>query len=295
MPAATADEIRLSAPDGWVLGMRVFRPAGAPRGALLCGHAMMTDGAYFDRPRGGGFASWMAARGWSVYVPDFRGHGRSGPRADEGARWTFDDLVLHDWPALRRAAAEDAGVPDADLCVLGHSLGGLVTAADAARHGFRGRRTIFLTTNVWNVSALGLDREGLRARAVRSLMRLLTTGGRPLPVRRLRFGNHDEAAPYVRQITTWWQNGSFRSLDGLDYASALEGWNRDAVAVAGTGDWMCPPGAAGAFTGGRIPLHVEGRRSGLSFDPDHFQLLTREAGNPFQQRVLRFLETGTWA
>jgi predicted alpha/beta hydrolase len=296
MPAVAPERVSITAADGWQLGMRVFRARGSGRGAILCGHAMMTDGAYFDRPRERGWASWMAECGFDVYVADFRGHTLSGPVPRKGGSWTFDDLARLDWPAFRTVAAESSRCAQAELSVLGHSLGGLVIAADAALSGFQARRTVFLSCNVYNIPALGLSRDGLRARAVTTLLHGLTVGGRPFPARRLRIGNCDEAAPYMRQVLGWWRSGRFEGLDGVDYRQGLRQWRNPAVAIAGDGDWMCTPSASADFVkGGRsIDCVIEGRASGLSFAPNHFQLMTHPDAGAFHERLARFLETGTY-
>ena len=281
--------------DRWRLGMRIYRARGSARGAVLCGHAMMTDGRYFDKPVGEGFATWLARQGFDVFVPDFRGHGLSGPGAEAGARWSFDELVKYDWPALRAAAADASCCSAADLCVIGHSLGGLVVAADAVRSGFQARRTVFLSANVWNLRAMSLV-EAMKARGLLSMLSVMPRLGRPVPVRRLGIGTADEAPQYIRQFVDWCQSGRFESLDGMDYRAALPVWRRAAVAVVGQGDWMCTEQGAGRFLGSSpsIPLAVEGPSSGLSFAPDHFSLLTRQPGNEWHRRLADFLDSGLY-
>jgi pimeloyl-ACP methyl ester carboxylesterase len=284
------ERFEVTAGDGWRLSVRHFRAQGSGRRALLCGHAMMTDGAYFTRA--GGFAAYLSARGFDVFVPDFRGHGASGPTAGEGGRWSFDDLAAYDWPALRAAAAQRAACGEAELAVLGHSLGGLVTVAHASRSGAAWARTVLLSANIWRMPRLRLFPDRLRAAALVRVLDRFAAAGRVLPVRRLKAGNADEAPAYVRQFVQWTRTGEFRALDGFDYESALESWAGPAMAVAGTGDWMCSPEGARDFVrraGGRIPVVVEGPPSGLAFAPDHFTLLTRPDARPFWERLAAFL------
>lgn len=289
--------VYVSTNDGWRLGMRVFRAAGSPRGALLCGHAMMTDGAYFEKPFGAGFASSLTARGFDVFVPDFRGHGLSTPRAHEGGRWSFDDYVEQDWPALRTAAAGLTGCREDELCVLGHSLGGLVTVADAARTGFRARRTLFLTANMWDMTVMDGFSERAKARVMAAVLASFVRLNIPFPVRRLGIGNCDEAPGYVSQFLGWGRTGRFLSRSGFDYGTGMDAWGRDAAAVVGDGDRLCPVAGARRFvrsaeTG--IPVFEEGRASGLAMRPNHFDLIRNPACLPFHARAAEFLEHGRW-
>lgn len=287
--------LRVRAADGWTLILRAYRSPN-PRAALLCGHAMMTDGSYFDKPRGVGLASWLAEQGINVYVGDFRGHGLSGPHAHEGARWSFDDLYRLDWPAFRAAAAADVGCREDELCALGHSLGGLVLAA-AAVEGWQPARGIFLTVNRWNLHNARWNLRGVRERALTMLLERVTSGDRPFPARRWRLGNVDESPAYLRQVTGWWRSGRFSSLDGQDLEAGLRDWQHPAVAVCADADWMCLPDQAAAFVApakGKIAMVVEGKPSGLAFCADHFGLITREPGNAFHRRLVSFLETGKY-
>jgi alpha-beta hydrolase superfamily lysophospholipase len=71
---------------------------------------------------------WFADRGVAAYALDFRGHGRSGGKPGFVRRWDeyLDDLS-------RFLAIDELKKTDTPLFVLGHSHGGLVTAAAAQR------------------------------------------------------------------------------------------------------------------------------------------------------------------
>ncbi|MGZ3406752.1 MAG: alpha/beta fold hydrolase, partial [Polyangia bacterium] len=117
--------------DGWVLRGEIV-VAAPPVAVAVVGHAMMVDRRTLDRPRGRGLVSSLAARGVACVVADLRGHGRSGPRADEGGDWSYDDLVEHDVPTL--VAFARSRFPDLPLTCVGHSLFGHVSLAHLARH-----------------------------------------------------------------------------------------------------------------------------------------------------------------
>ena len=96
-----------------------WRPrAGAVRGVLVIHHGLADHSARYA-----GLAERLARAGYAVWALDMRGHARSaGPRIRFDR---IDDLVgdLERFVALVRTRE-----PGAPLFVLGHSLGGLVTA-----------------------------------------------------------------------------------------------------------------------------------------------------------------------
>lgn len=116
-----------SVPDAPVSGY-VWR-AEHPRGEVLISHGV---GEYATRyvERYHALIPTLVERGFSVYAYDQRGHGLSG-----GRRAVVDLNVLVDdhlkaREALRSRPGDNLTLP---LFALGHSMGGLVTAASASR------------------------------------------------------------------------------------------------------------------------------------------------------------------
>jgi alpha-beta hydrolase superfamily lysophospholipase len=70
------DELSTRTADGVTLRIDHVRARGRRRGAIVCLHAMMTDGRYFGARRESSLAASFAAAGFDVFVADFRGHGR---------------------------------------------------------------------------------------------------------------------------------------------------------------------------------------------------------------------------
>jgi len=68
-------------------------------------------------------ATWLASRGVAVHAFDHQGHGRSSGRRCYVRR--FSDLLDDTEQALARARSVHPGLP---LFVVGHSMGGLITA-----------------------------------------------------------------------------------------------------------------------------------------------------------------------
>lgn len=271
------DEITALTADGVTLRIDRLRPTnGVPRGAIVCLHAMMTDGRYFGaRKADDTFAHVLAREGFEVFVPDFRGHGRSQPPTAERDDWSFDDLVELDLPAIVTACATAAGCTANDLVLLGHSLGGLVSTAAIGTGRIPSPRLLVLaSTSVW----LHGPRGPIARRAVMGVYRAATQLLGYAPIRRLRVGTADEAASYVRQLTDWTRSMQWTSARGVDYTASAETITTPVLPFCGAGDWMCTPRDAAAFVGHlscAAELRVVGTRRGDALDPDHFELFTR--------------------
>ena len=229
------DELVARTADGVELRIDRVRAQGSSRGALVCLHAMMTDGRYFGARRPDGLAAELAARGLDVFVPDFRGHGRSVPPRAGQSEWSFDDLVELDLPAIVAATPPGA-------VLLGHSLGGLVAAAALATGRIPAPKLLVLAaTSVW----LG---ETLARRAVMAAYRGITALAGKAPIRALHAGTADESRLYIEQLTGWSRTGRWTSLRGIDYLAQLAAIETPALAFCSARDWMCRPHDAERIT-----------------------------------------------
>jgi predicted alpha/beta hydrolase len=264
--------------DGVALHVDRVAATGKRRGVIVCLHAMMTDGRYFGATRDGSFAHELAAGGFDVLVPDFRGHGKSELRAGRDD-WSFDDLVELDLPAI--VAAADCA--PSELVLLGHSLGGLVTAAALGIGAIPSPRLVLLAaTTVW----LG---ETAKRRALMSLYRGITAVVGKAPIRTLRIGSADEAATYMKQLTGWSRAGKWTNLRGADYAAGLANVETPVLPFVGAGDWMCTPTDARGFVKklpNAAPVRVVGVQHGDALDPDHFALFTKPEMRPLWRDLL---------
>ncbi len=284
--AAAHDELEARTADGVTLRMDRVRAEGARRGAVVCLHAMMTDGRYFGARREGGFARALAAAGLDVVVADFRGHGRSTPPRAGPDDWSFDDLVELDLPAIVGAAARASGCAPADLALLGHSLGGLVAAAALGTGRIPPpRKLVLASTAVWLVGRRG----PLHRRAVMALYRGAAAALGRAPIRAVGAGTADEAATYVAQLTGWARAARWTSLRGADYLAALAAIATPVLPIASAGDWMCTPHDAIGFAEripAAAPARIVGRWYGDALDPDHFGLFTRPALRPVWDELI---------
>ncbi|HVY47676.1 MAG TPA: alpha/beta fold hydrolase, partial [Minicystis sp.] len=219
MRGAAAFEARTD--DGVVLRGDVVLPEAPPRAVAVLAHAMMVTRRVMDRPSGAGLASALASRGLAVVNADLRGHGESGPRADEGATYAYDDFVTRDVTAL--VAAARARFPGLPVAVVGHSLGGHAAAIAAGLDPANAPDAIVaLAANLWLPKL-----EPSRARRV--LKRSMFAGWLRLAERKgyfdprpLKLGNNPEPLAYIRQFVRMFEEDHITSADGrVDYEAAL--------------------------------------------------------------------------
>ncbi len=103
---------------GAVLTGRLFLPPGRPRVAVVLHGATGVPQSFYAP-----FATWLAAeRGFACLTYDYRDFGASARGAMRRSRATMADWGLRDQTAALAALA--VRLPDADLWVIGHSLGG---------------------------------------------------------------------------------------------------------------------------------------------------------------------------
>lgn len=287
--APTREPFETRCADGWLLrGEWVVPPS--PCAVAIAGHAMMADRRTLDRPAGQGLVSALARRSIAVLWPDLRGHGLSGPRAEDGGDWGYDDLVDLDVPALVSAAR--ARFPGLPVVAVGHSLFGHVALAHAARNPAVPLAGIaMLSCNMWNPAwraPLRWLTKGVLLEAVRAVSARV---GR-FPARRLRVGSNDEAPRYAHDLARFWRAGDWRARDGFSYYRALSRVLVPVRAWVGAGDRLLSPPAEAQGIVSPVPgarLEVVGRRSGLPFDPGHMAMVLDARARPVWEDVASFI------
>jgi predicted alpha/beta hydrolase len=279
----------VTTPDGWTLRGEWLLPS-TPRSVAVAGHGMMVDRRTLDRPRGDGLVTHLARAGVAVLWIDLRGHGESGPRAEEGGDWGYDDLVA-DVPVLLEAAR--ARFPSLPLYTVGHSLFAHVVLGHLSRRpGTALDGHVMLAANVcnpgWRARPLLLLSRGLGIEAMALLARVR---GR-VPIRALKQGTDDEALGYARDFVRIWRRQRWRARDGYDYWDALPSVSVPTLALVGAGDKYFAPPVDAREVAARLPrcdFEVVGRRSGLAFDPGHMGLVLDERCRPVWERVAAFV------
>jgi alpha-beta hydrolase superfamily lysophospholipase len=278
-------EMRMA--DGWTLRGEWLIPE-QPRAVVVLSHAMMVNRRTLDRPRGRGLASTLAEAGAAVALCDLRGHGESGPRAADGADWSYDDLVADVAPMMAQAGARFPSLPRA---AVGHSLFGHVTLAHLARGGAGVDRLVMLACNVHNPSWRATPIEWAKKLALIAVMAASARAIGYVPIRRLGRGSDDEARSYALDFLRNGIGPSWRARDGFDYFAALPSVTTPVLALVGAGDHFMAPRSdvAGLMRPVRsATVEIVGRASGLAIDPGHMQLVLDERARPAWQRVARF-------
>lgn len=266
--------------DGCELGVKVTEPIGPVQGEVLVLPAMMVDVRSLDRPPGGGLASVLAEEGFRVHRADLRGRGMS-PVSD----FTYEDLVYRDLPALVEALP--------DPWVLGHSLGGHVTAASwgagcIAPHGLIG-----FGANVWMPSLEPSRRrrlaKGLTMRVARRSVRHL--GG--FPASRVGIGPVDEPAGYAGDLTRFWFQDRWSDRAGRDWMPGLKTIDGPALMVCSEGDaLLAHPDGATAFAAGIPGVEVWRLKDGdlgMPHAPSHMEMGVDPLAEPLWRAVAEWM------
>jgi len=116
-------ETRFKASDGLELYCQAWKPEGPTKAVLAVVHGYGEhSGRYFK------LADYFVPRGYALYAYDLRGHGKSaGPR---GYINRFDEYLTDTDTFLKFVHQAEPG----RLFLVGHSLGGLISAAYAIEH-----------------------------------------------------------------------------------------------------------------------------------------------------------------
>ncbi|SDT98224.1 alpha/beta fold hydrolase [Halopseudomonas salegens] len=215
--------MRVTTADGETLHVQRFSATAEASGPpLLLMHGLAEDGRVFYPSHGLGLAPFLAAAGYSVYVPDLRGHGHSTPALEPGLVITQNALICNDLPALfELLSASHAGQAWAGLA---HGVGGLWLTSALIRQP------------QWLANSAGLVHFATRRASVAASWRkrlvinwlwqgVVTRFSRIkgyVPAVALGAGTSNESCQLQADALDWLQGGAWRDLtDGFDYADAL--------------------------------------------------------------------------
>lgn len=273
--------------DGWILRGERLPRADAP--VVVLGHAMMVGRRTLDRPRGGGLASALHAGGLEVMTMDARGHGESLPRAADGARWSYDDVVRQDVPAMVRLARSVAeGRP---VVVLGHSLIGHAAMIAAGLGHDAPDAIVGYAPNLW---APHLEPSRAARLAKAGLLRAwwATTSARGFfDAEGLGAGTDGEARDYVAQFVQMWRADRLASPDGtVDYEAALGRVAMPVLAYSSEADrLLARPASVARFLALMRRADVEHRVLRGRDAPDHMGFTKDPPARPVWEATCRWI------
>ena len=251
---------------------RSWLPA-APRRALVLVHGLGEHSGRYEE-----FGAWLATQGCAVQSYDHRGHGRSGGHRNHVDRFSdfLDDLQT----VLESVRERHPGLP---LHLLGHSMGGLISAA------FLADRQPAVTSAVLSAPPLEPP-PGQRGRLwLGRLLRPLRPR-HPIPTPVVpealatdpAVGEAYLADPYV-QHETMTVSLALALLQGMALARP-EAIAVPALVLHGSDDPICAPDASAAFTQG-LPRGQHVRYPGL-----RHEILNEPSRREIYAEILAWLE-----
>ena len=236
-------DLILTTDDGAKLPVRVWRPLGPARAAILALHGFGDSRDAFAEA-----GPWFAARGIALYTYDQRGFGAAPGRG----HWAGTDRMLAD--AAEAAAAMQAREPNTPVYIMGESMGGaevllLSDGLRLARHGVHPAGMVALAPAVWGrgqinpVTLLALDGADVVAPGW-----VLT--GREIPLHVHPSDDRAELVKLARDPLTM-RGSSVAMLDGLvgEMTAAQRAASRVRIpllVVYGAKDDLVPPAATAA-------------------------------------------------
>src|SRR5262245_19847423 len=123
------DELEFRDAEGVSVFYRRWLPPGGAALALVIAHGMSEHSGRYRR-----IASALRDRGYAVYAPDHRGHGRTAASTGKGRAGPGGiEAVLRDLEQLIELVRADVGARP--IVLFGHSMGALLAQAFAERHG----------------------------------------------------------------------------------------------------------------------------------------------------------------
>lgn len=288
-PAPVIAHRRVVTDDGASVALyRYLPPGGAPSGSAVLLVGEVGFGRRLFDFGGEGLARWLALRGHVVYVAELRGQGLASAGLGLGA-W-----VSHDFPALRRALAND-GIDVVDL--VAHGWGGTLALAAAGRE-LPVRRVVALATPVvaevpsalaerfigggGRFGQLATSPQGADDFEVLFIMgsavsRQALAGLRALGARDL---HPRQAAEWL----TWMRTGDLPLGDGTTVASRLRDYDRPTLMLLGLADGFAGPELCAPLRE-RSKAHVTLRTFSRFDSADDFSHLTLLMGRAAEREV----------
>jgi predicted alpha/beta hydrolase len=226
------ETLAITSPDGARVDASVFPAAESVAPVVMIWPAMGTPARFYQR-----FAEALAVHGINAVTVDLRGIGSSSVRAARGVDFGYRQMLEQDWSAA--VAAVRLRFPQAPLWLLGHSLGGQLSALYLAQNPAAVSGLLLVASGSvyyrgWNMpKRWGLLAFTQFAAALSSVLGYF-------PGKRVGFGG-TEARGVMRDWARVARNGRYRP-DGasLDYEAALAGLRVPVLGISFADDDFAP-------------------------------------------------------
>jgi len=250
---------------------------------LLCMPAMGVSARYYQA-----FAQALHAQGLSAATFDLRGHGQSSLRASRHCDFGYHDILKHDLPAAINTLREH--LPDQPLYLLGHSLGGQLSALYMSQHPDQAKGLILTASCMVYYRGWPFPRSwGLLFFTQLALLITLIIGH--FPGKKLGFAGR-EALGMMRDWASNARNGTYRLRNSrIDYDSGLGKLDTPVLAVNFDDDDFSPISATKTLLNKlshcqHTYLSITGEELGLQ-SADHFNWL--RSPNAVAERIATWL------
>ena len=252
-------------------------------------HGTFCQRSFWVSDKGLGLGPHLQERGYDVWIPEARGHGRS-PRDQRFRSWSAEDQMRFDLPAVQGLVAAETG---RDAHWVGHSWGGVEIMGSIGADWLRTdqiRSAVVLGANITEGDAW-LKQPLPRATA----WTLVTILGR-VPSALFRLGPEPESRGYMLDFFRWkGPDAAWRTADGRDYWDGIRRSSVPVLAFAAANDTMDPvPGCRFLFdqVGSDDKEWVLlGTEQGFSKDYGHVEMIiSNEASKEVWPRIADWLD-----
>lgn len=237
-------------------------------------HGTFCQRSFWVSNKGDGLGPFLRARGYDVWIPEVRGHGRS-PRDARYRDWSAEDQILRDLPAVQRLVEHETG---RRAHWVGHSWGGVAILGGLGVGSLDPTRiasTVVLGANITEGD------EWLRRPLPRAAAwTLLTVLGR-VPAGLMKLGPEPESRGYMLDFLRWkGPRSQWVTRDGEDYWQGIRRAEVPLLAFAAANDESDPvPGCRRMFDeyGGDKEWVLLGVDQGFSKDYGHVEMIVSKA------------------
>ena len=207
---------------------------GQAREPVILVHGTFCQRSFWVSNKGLGFGPYLLGRGYDVWIPELRGHGRS-PRDGRYRNWTAEDHMRWDLPAVQRLVAAKEG---RRAHWVGHSWGGVAIVGSLGGGWLSAdqmQSAVVLGANITEGDAW-MKRTLPRAAA---WVVLTLFGG--VPARLFGLGPEPESRGYMLDFYRWKGRGrQWLTGDGRDYWEGIRRVTVPLLAFAAANDTNDP-------------------------------------------------------